>query len=216
MKPVENDTVLKQLNWRYATKKFDPARKISEADWKTLEQTLVLAPSSFGLQPWKFIVVNDVATREKLVAASWNQRQMAEASHLVVFAIRKDIDTKHVDRYIDRVVEVRGVPREALEQYRQIMHSYVKRHGDGFDVNEWSARQLYIALGSFMTVAAMLGIDTCPMEGIDPKQYDKILGLESQGLATLCACPAGYRAADCKYANMPKVRFKAEDVIARI
>jgi nitroreductase len=150
------------------------------------------------------------------VAASWNQRQVVDASHLVVFTIRKDIGTDYVDRYIDRVVEVRGVPREALEQYRQIMHSYVKRHGDGFDVNEWSARQLYIALGSFMTVAAMLGIDTSPMEGIDPKQYDQILGLDKQGLATLCACPAGYRAADCKYANMPKVRFKPEDVISRV
>jgi nitroreductase len=216
MKPVNNDTVIKQLNWRYATKKFDPSRKISEEDWKTLEQTLVLAPSSYGLQPWKFIVVKDPATREKLVAASWNQRQIVDASHLVVFAIRKDLGGDDVERYVDRVAEVRGAPREALEQYRQMMRSHVNRHGDGFDINEWSARQLYIALGSYMTVAAMLGIDTCPMEGINPKQYDQILGLEKQGLATLCACPAGYRAADCKSASLPKVRFKAEDVIARV
>ena len=94
MKPISNETIEKQLNWRYATKKFDPTRKISNEDWKTLEQALVLSPSSFGLQPWQFIVVNDPAIREKLVAASWNQRQVADASHLVVFAIRKDLCRK--------------------------------------------------------------------------------------------------------------------------
>jgi len=216
MNPVDGQTILKQLKWRYATKKFDATRRISETDWRTLEESLLLSPSSYGLQPWTFIIVTDPDVRKQLVAASWNQRQVADASHMVVFAIRKDIDESHVDRYIDRIVEVRGVPREGLEQYRQTMHSHVKRRGDGFDVNAWSARQIYIALGTFMTVAAMLGIDTSPMEGIDPKQYDQILGLEKQGLATLCACPAGYRAADDKYAQMPKVRFKHEDVIIRI
>jgi nitroreductase len=160
--------------------------------------------------------VVDPQVRKKLLAASWNQGQVEDASHYVVFTIRKDVDVNYVDRYIDRITEVRGVPREALEQYRQIMHSYVKRHGDGFDVNEWSARQLYIALGGFMTAAALMGIDTCPMEGIDPKQYDQILGLEAQGLATLCGCAAGYRSPDCKYASAPKVRFKLEDVISRV
>jgi nitroreductase len=214
MKAVQNETFIKHLNWRYATKKFDPTRKLSPEDVQTLEQSLVLAPSSFGLQPWKFIVVDDAARREKLLAASWGQRQVVDASHLFVFTIRKNLSSADVDRSLARVTEVRGVPASALEQYRQMIVGFIQR--EGFDLDGWATRQVYIALGGFLTAAAMLGIDACPMEGIDPAQYDAILGLEKHGYATVCACPAGYRAADCKYAELPKVRFKPEEVVAHI
>ncbi|HEX3355422.1 MAG TPA: NAD(P)H-dependent oxidoreductase [Tepidisphaeraceae bacterium] len=216
MKSVSNETILKQLNWRYAVKKFDPARKISQEDWKTLEHSLVLAPSSFGLQPWKFIVVNDPAVREKLVAASWNQRQVVDASHMLIFAIRKNLSVPDVERYMDRIAEVRGVEKTSLEGFKNVVTGFVTTNRPGFDVNTWSSLQTYIALGGFMMAAAMLGIDTCPMEGIDPKKYDEILGLEKLGLGTICACPAGYRAADDKHAHLPKVRFKHEDVITHV
>jgi nitroreductase len=216
MHSISTEMVLKQLNWRYATKNFDPAKKIPAEDWRALEHALVLAPSSFGLQPWKFIVVNDPAIREKLVEVSWNQRQVVDASHMLVFAIRKNLSVADVERYFDRIVEVRGVDHQSLEGFKKVVTGFVTTSRPGFDVNTWSALQTYIALGGFMTAAAMLGIDTCPMEGIDPRKYDEILGLEKLGLATVCACPAGYRAVDCKYATMPKVRFKHEDVIMRV
>lgn len=204
------------LNWRYATQKFDSARKIPAAEWAALEQSLLLAPSSFGAQPWKFLVVDDPALRERLVAASWGQRQIADASHLVVFALRKDLGADHLDRHVARVAEVRGVALDTLEKYRGGLHKAVGGARAKGTLDAWQARQVYIALGQFMAAAALLGVDTCPMEGLDPVKYDEILGLSGTGLTTLCACPAGYRSAEDKYAAIPKVRFPISDVIAHL
>jgi len=215
-KTISSDTLLQQLRWRYATKQFDPNRKISDADWRTLEEALLLTPSSFGLQPWKFIVVSDPAKREALVPVSWGQRQVADASHLVVFAIKKEIGAGEIDTFLERVVEVRGGSMEALTGYRGMMIGSLVNGPLGRDIQSWAQRQLYIALGNFMTSAALLGIDTCPMEGFEPAKYDEILGLSERGLAATVACPAGYRAETDKYASLPKVRFKAEDVIHHV
>ena len=214
MSNVNSETVLAQLNWRYATKKFDPSRKIFAADWKTLEQTLVLAPSSYGLQPLKYFVVTEPAIRKQLQAASWNQPQIVDASHLVVFAVRKDLNASDVDRYMARISEVRGVPVEALAGYRGMIMGSVSRPAD--QTTNWAARQAYIALGSFLTVAALLNIDACPMEGFDPAQYDQILGLGDQGYTAVVLATAGYRAADDATAKAPKVRFAHEHVITPI
>lgn len=216
MKQVNDEIVLKQLQWRYAVKKFDPDRKISTDDWRTLEQTLVLTPSSFGLQPWKFVVVTDQKTKDQLVSASWNQRQVADASHVVVFSIRKSLNTEDIDRYLARVAAVRGVGLDALDDYRKMMIGSLTTPRPGFNVDDWASRQVYIALGNFMTSAAMLGIDTCPMEGIEPAQYDEILRLPKDGYATQVVATAGFRAADDCYAQLPKVRFDTDDVIQRI
>jgi nitroreductase len=215
-KPVSNDTLLNQLRWRYATKQFDPTREISAADWGTLEESLVLTPSSFGLQPWRFIVVTDPATKEKLVPASWDQRQVADASHVVVFAIKKDVGVAEVDRYLSRMAQVRGVNADSLKGFRDVLVGFLAQPAEQFDVNVWSTRQAYIALGNFMTSAALLGIDTCPLEGIVPSQYDEILGLAAQGYQTVVVAAAGYRAASDKYATLPKVRFAPEEVITHV
>ena len=214
MKPVGNETLLRQLNWRYAVKKFDPARRIPADDWRTLEQALVLTPSSFGLQPWRFVVVTDQSVKERLVPLSWGQRQVADASHMVVFAIRRRVGPAEVDRHAARTAEVRGVAPESLAGFRKVVNNFLAT--PGFDADDWSARQVYIALGNFMTAAAMLGIDTCPMEGIDPAKYDEVLGLPAEGCATVVGCAAGYRADDDKYAVAAKVRFPAEEVIRRV
>lgn len=213
---LTHDTLLTQLRWRYATKQFDPSRKISSADWHTLEESLVLTPSSFGLQPWRFIVITDSATREKLVPISWGQRQVADASHLVVFAVRKDLGAGDVDRYINRIAEVRGVSADSLKGFRDMLLGFLGQPAEKFNATAWAARQAYIALGQFMTSAALLGIDTCPMEGLEPEKYDEVLGLGAQGYQTVVACPAGYRAATDKYAALPKVRFEAKDVISHV
>jgi nitroreductase len=216
MKPLSNEALLTQLRWRYAVKKFDPARKIPADDWRALEEVLVLTPSSWGLQPWKFFVVSDQALKDQLVPISWNQRQLADCSHVVVFAIKKDLATTDIDRYLERMAEVRGGPVEQLAGFRKVLVGSLAPPPPDFDLNEWATRQVYIALGNFMTSAAVLGIDTCPMEGIEPAKYDELLGLGERGYATAVVCVAGYRAADDKYASMPKVRFKHEDVVEHL
>jgi nitroreductase len=216
MKTISSDTLLEALQWRCATKKFDPAKKIPADLWATLEQALVLAPSSFGLQPWKFVVVQDAATRLKLCTASWGQTQPVECSHYVVFAVRKNLGAEHVDRYLDRIVEVRGGTKDALKGYRDIMLGSLEKARAGGYLDVWQSHQVYIALGQFMASAALLGVDTCPMEGIEPSKYDEILGLAAQGCTTLCAGAAGYRSADDKYAATKKVRFKPADVIQHV
>jgi nitroreductase len=210
------ESVLQQLQWRYATKKFDPTQIIPPETWAILEQSLVLAPSSFGLQPWKFFVIRNPDLRQKLLAASWNQTQVVEASHLVVFAIKKDINEIDVDRYIARMAEVQQVPVENLQGFADVVKGFLVKPPYPLDMNEWSTRQVYIALGQFMTSAAMLGIDTCPMEGFVPTQYNELLELPQQGYSAVVVCPAGYRSAEDKSANRPKVRYSPQDVIGHI
>jgi nitroreductase len=217
----ENETIspvelLEKLNWRYATKKFDPTKKIPSDIWKTLEKALILSPSSFGLQPWKFFVVSDTALRKKLQAASWNQPQIVDASHLVVFAHKKGLNASDVDHFVQSLSDVRKVPLASLDGYKQMMVGFVNKAGSGFDINAWAARQVYIALGTFLTSAALLGIDACPMEGLDPDQYDQILGMTKQGYHTLCVATVGYRAADDQAASLTKVRFDQNDVVVHI
>lgn len=213
---ISTDSLLQQLQWRYATKKFDPARKIPAADWQSLEQALVLTPSSYGLQPMKFLVITDPVVREKLVPVSWGQRQPADCSHYVVFAARVANTEAHVDRYLARIAEVRGGSVEAQAGFRKMLVSDVVHGPRGQRALDWATNQAYIALGHFMTSAALLGIDTCPMEGFVPEKYDEILDLPAQGFHAAVACAAGYRAADDKYSAVPKVRFPADELIAHI
>lgn len=206
-------SLLDALQWRYATKRFDPAKKIPAADWATLEQALILTPSSYGLQPWKFVVVTDPALKAKLRPASWNQSQIEDCSHLVVFLGKEDITEADLDRFVARTAEVRGTTIESLAGYKGYMMGDLVNGARHAVIGEWAARQVYLAFGNFMTAAALLGIDTCPIEGMEPAKYDEILGLKGTGYRTLAACPVGYRAADDKYASLAKVRYAAEDVI---
>jgi nitroreductase len=208
--------VLAALNWRYATRKFDPARKIPAAEWHGLEQSLVLAPSSIGLQPWKFYVITDQAMKEKLMPAAWHQVQVIECSHFVVFTVRKDLGAEHVDRHIGRMAEVRQIPIESLDKFRSMAVSNLDKARIEGRLDTWQTHQLYIALGQFLASAAVMGIDTCPMEGFEPEKFDEILGLKPTGYGSVVACAAGYRVMDERYAVMKKVRFKTEDVIVRI
>ena len=212
---ISNDTLLAALNWRYATKKFDPAKKIADSVWAALEQTLILAPTSYGMQPLKFLVLTDPALRAQLVPVSWGQTQPVECSHYVVMAARAQNSEADVAHYIARMAEVRGMPAEALDGFKNVLLGDVVHGPRGRMALEWAARQSYIALGNFMTAAALLGVDTCPMEGFEPAKYDEILGLPAQGFRAVVACAAGYRADDDKYAALPKVRFPASELIDR-
>ena len=216
MNTINDQHLIGQLKWRYATKQFDPARKIKSNDWAALEEALVLTPSSYGLQPWKFIVVTDQAMRQKLAPVSWGQPQITDASHLVVFAIKKDLSESDIDGYIDRIARVRGIPRESLVTYRDRMVGSVIKNMSTEQRRAWAARQTYIALGTFLTSAAMLGIDACPMEGFDPAKYDEVLGLDKKGLSAVVIATAGYRAPGDKYSELEKVRFPREEVLLRV
>lgn len=207
------ETAIQQLHWRYAVKKFDAEKIIPDEVWTALEQSLVLAPSSFGLQPWKFFVVKNPEVRSQLLEYSWKQAQVVDASHLVVLAIKKDLNDADVDRYIARQAEVHETSVESLQGYGNLVKGFMKNSPN---INDWSARQVYIALGEYMTTAAMLGIDTCPIEGFMPAKYDEVLGLAELGYSAVVVCPAGYRSAEDKYATKPKVRFPTEEVVAYI
>jgi len=216
MNTIHRDLLLDQLNWRYATKQFDPHRKISGADWAALEEALLLTPSSFGLQLWKFIVVTDPEVKQQLVPASWGQTKVAECSHLVVFAIKKDLNEQHVEDYVNRISEVRQAPRATLADFRDMLVGFVGKRNNGFNINDWAARQAYIALGNFLTSAALLGIDACHMEGIEPEKYNEILDLNEQGLSAVVVAAAGYRAPGDNYAALKKVRFPKEQVLVEV
>ncbi len=212
---ISHDTLLAALNWRYATKKFDPAQKIADATWAVLEQALILTPTSYGMQPLKFLVLTDPALRAQLVPVSWGQTQPVDCSHYVVLAARAQNTEADVAHYLARMAEVRGMPVEALAGFGKVLLGDVVHGPRGQMALEWAARQSYIALGNFMTAAALLGVDTCPMEGFEPAKYDEILGLPAQGFRAVVACAAGYRADDDKYAALPKVRFPASELIER-
>jgi nitroreductase len=205
--------LLDQLKWRYATKVFDPARKIPAELWEQLEEALILTPSSFGLQPYKFVVVTDPALKAKLRPASWNPGQIEDCSHLVVFLAQDDMTEASIDEFLARIAEVRGVSTESLGGYRGFMVGNLVEGPRHAVIQEWAARQAYIALGNFMTSAAILGVDTCPLEGLVPEQYDAILELAGTGYHTVCACPAGYRSDADKYATLPKVRYPKSRLI---
>lgn len=213
--PTTNQELLTQLRWRYATKRFDAQKTIPADTWSALEQALLLAPSSFGLQPWKFVVVTTPAVKQQLRAASWGQSQVSDASHYVVFAGLRTTTVEDVDRFLQCQSQVRGTPLESMAGYRKVLVDFLAKGWASKDLAAWNARQGYIALGQFMTAAAMLGVDTCPMEGIDMAAYDRILGLDGSRYTTLCGCAAGYRAADDKYASAAKVRFPLGEVIER-
>ena len=207
------EQTLDRLQWRYATKKFDPTKKIPDAVWQVLEQSLVLAPSSFGLQPWKFFVVQNPETRQELLPHSWGQSQVVDASHLVVLAIKKDVDKADVDRQVARMAEVQQTPVEKLEKFGDMVKGFLADPPFPFEVDSWSTRQVYIALGFLLDCAAMLKIDSCAMEGFVPSEYDRILGLPEKGYSAVVLCTLGYRAEDDHAAERAKVRFPTEEVV---
>jgi nitroreductase len=210
MSPQE--VILQQLNWRYAVKKFDPGKKISESDWKVLEESLRLAPSSYGLQPWKFWIVQNPAMRLQLREASWKQSQVTDCSHFVVLLHKPKMDVEFIDSFIQKIAQVRGVSLESLQGFKNGMVRDLINGPRAEVIHHWAERQTYIAMGMLMETAALLEIDTCPMEGLDPKQYDKILGLDGTHWATVAAVACGYRAADDSFQFNKKVRFDRDQI----
>lgn len=209
----KNEDILKQLNWRYAVKRFDATQKISDADWEVLEQSLLLTPSSYGLQPWKFLVVQTPEIRKKLREASWKQSQVEDCSHFVVFTTRNEIAESDVQRHIDRIAQVRGVGLDSLAGFKKGMINDVVLGPRKEVIKAWAHRQSYIAMGFLMETAALMKIDSCPLEGLEPHTYDQILSLENSGYLTVAAVALGYRHSEDKTQMNKKVRFEKDEVI---
>lgn len=207
--------VLNKLNWRYATKKFDSTKKISKNDLDTLLEAARITASSYGLQPYHFFVIEDEETRMKLKKASWDQSQITDASHLLVLANKPTFDESLVDTYIDKLVEVRGVAKEDVAGYSQMMKSVLVGLTDA-QKSSWTSDQTYIVLGNLLTIAAEMEIDACPMEGFDNAQYNEILGLKDKNLNAAVVMAIGYRSEDDETQHYPKVRYSKEKLITHI
>ncbi len=216
MAPILHQQLLEALHWRYATKVFEAGRKLPEETWHALERALILSPSSFGLQPYRFIVVQDPELRHQLLPHSWNQRQVVDCSHYVVFAARTDFSTAEIDRFIQLTAETRSVSPATLAGYRRLMVGALIDHPLHAAVKDWASHQVYIALGNLMTSAAILGVDACPMEGFSAEHYDQLLNLPAQGYHAAVCCALGYRAATDKHSTLAKVRFSRDHLIQQI
>lgn len=205
-------TLLQQLNWRYATKSFDTTKKISDSDLHQLVESLRLAPSSFGLQPWKFLVISNQAVKESLVAHSRGQRQVADASHTIVLCAKNDTTLQDVEQYVQDIATTRNMPLESLEGYKGMMTGFVSNTTPEIRRSR-AEKQTYIAQGFLLAAAAQLGIDACPMEGFVAPEYDALLGLTDSGYHSVVVVPVGYRSAEDKYATAPKVRYTEDKVV---
>jgi nitroreductase len=197
--------LIDDLNWRYATKKFDPTRKIPAADIETLQQVLTLVPTSYGLQPYKFLIVENTDVREKLRALAFNQNQITEASHLLVLCSYVDLNDQHIDLLIQQMVTERRLDATRLQKYGDFIKSIIAPMSLA-ERSTWNAKQTYIALGQLLQTAANLRIDSTPMEGYDVKGYDEVLGLAEKNLTATVVCPLGYRAEDDWMQHEKKVR----------
>jgi nitroreductase len=214
MKNLDSKQLLEALQWRYATKVFDATKKIPDELWQTLKQALVLTPTSYGLQPYKFLVIESPAKRAELLPHSWGQKQVVDASHFVVFTAQTKVTEAHVEKLINHTCRVRNIPPDFLNSYRGMMLSDLVSGPRSKIAQEWATRQAYIALGNLMTCAAVLGVDTCPMEGFVPAEYDRVLALNGSGYASVVCCALGYRSANDKYAALAKVRYESADLVS--
>ncbi|AZQ61495.1 NAD(P)H-dependent oxidoreductase [Flammeovirga pectinis] len=207
--------LLDSLKWRYATKKFDASKKLDEATLNSILEAGNLSASSYGLQPWKLVVVETKALREELFAHSWGQRQVLDASHLIVIAREATLTADHVNTFADNIKEARNLPEEAIADYRGMMLNTVNSLPD--EVKDiWNSKQAYIVLGSLLAACADLKVDSTPMEGFVAEKYDEVLGFDKLGLKSTVILPIGYRAEDDGYQHLVKYRKPLSEVVVKL
>ncbi|WP_395059768.1 NAD(P)H-dependent oxidoreductase [Flavobacterium sp.] len=208
-------TFIEHQNWRYATKKFDTTKKISTKDIETLKEAIRLSSSSYGLQLYKIIIVENPEIRSKLQPASWGQSQIVDASHLFIFANQTNVGETEIDSYIQNIAQTRNLPIDALSGYADFMKGAITPLPEEAK-NIWTAKQTYLALGNLLNAAAELKIDVTPMEGFDPKQYNEILGLDKLNLNAALVAAVGYRHDEDATQHYKKVRKSKEDLFITI
>jgi nitroreductase len=209
------NTFLENQNWRYATKKFDATKKISNEDLETLKEAIQLSASSYGLQPYKVLIIENPEIRTKLQPFSWGQSQIVEASHLFVFTNLIDIQNNHIDEYITNVAMTRGMDVQDLKQYSDFMKSKLVPLPSEAK-STWTSKQTYLAMGNLLNAAAELKIDVTPIEGFEPEKYNDILGLDKLGLNASLVASIGYRHEEDATQHFPKVRKSINELFITI
>ncbi len=206
---------IESQNWRYATKKFDASKKISDADLEILKEAIRLSSSSYGLQPYKVLIVENPELREKIQPAAWGQTQIVDASHLFVFANMINVGEKEIDTYLENIAETRGIPVENISGYGDFMKSKIASLPEDVK-NTWTAKQAYLALGNLLNAAAELKIDATPMEGFEPEKVNEILGLNALGLNATLIATVGYRHEEDANQHAKKVRKSKEELFIKL
>lgn len=208
-------STLKSLEWRYAVKKFDSKRLLSDAQINHIKEVFNLTASSYGLQPVRMVIIQDKELQEQLVPHSFDQLQVAQASHVLVFCIENKVDANYIASYFDLVMQTRGTPEDILNPFKENMiESFSAKTPE--EINAWSKNQAYLNMGTLLTACAMEKIDACPMEGFDPIAYDKILKLNEKGISSVLVMPIGYRAEDDFFSALKKVRKSVVESVIEI
>lgn len=208
-------SIIDSLKWRYATKKFDPTKKVSAGDLEVLKESIQLSASSYGLQLYKVLVIEDQATKDKLTPASWNQTQVSDAAQVLVFCNYTKVEPADIDEFLQLKSEATGATMEQLAGYGDFMKNTIGGMDDA-TVAAWTAKQTYIALGNLMAAAGELQIDTCPMEGFQAEQYNEILGLNERNLNAAVVCTVGYRHEEDANQHAPKTRRSKEQLFETV
>lgn len=208
-------TITELLNWRYATKKFDASKKLTDTEVNLLKEAVNLTASSYGLQPYRVLDVRTPEIREQLKAAAFGQSQLTDASHVFVFTAFNDLTDEHVDEYIALSARTKNIPLEAISGYGDFIKSVFKPRTQE-DKHNWAARQAYIAVGNLIDAAASIGIDSCPMEGFDAPAFDKILGLTDTDARSVVVVTLGHRSAEDETQSAPKVRKALDQVFVTL
>lgn len=208
-------SIINALEWRYAVKKFDSSRFLTEEKLSLLKKAFNLTATSYGLQPVKLLIVSNKKLQKQLRASSWNQAQIEDASHLLIFSIENKIDDVYIKNYFARVKYVRNTPDEILEPFQNfLIEDFNNKSAE--EIKSWAKNQVYLAMGNLLTVCAIEKIDACPMEGFSSKEYDEILNLKSKNLTSVLVLPIGYRAEDDMFAAFKKVRKPLQDSVIEL
>ncbi len=203
------------LKWRYAVKKFDHHKILSDNQINILKQAFNLTATSYGLQPIKLVVVKNKDIQKELVLHSWNQQQVSQASHLLVICVDTKLDETDVEKYFERVKEIRNTPDEIINSFKEYLKTTISGKTTE-DLLSWGKNQAYLALGNLLTVCANEKIDSCPMEGFIPEKYDEVLGLKEKNLSSVLVLPVGYRAEDDIMTQQKKVRKNIDEIVIDI
>ena len=207
--------IIDSLKWRYAVKKFDNAKQLSETQINTLKEAFNLTATSYGLQPLKLVIVKNKEIQKELVKYSWNQHQVLDASHLLVICVPKEYTSKEVKNYFNLVQKIRNTEDAVINPFKEFLTAEIEKKTQE-ELLVWNKNQAYLALGNLLTVCATQEIDACPMEGFIPAEYDKILNLSAQNLQSVLVLPVGFRANDDYMKDLAKVRKETEEVILEI
>jgi len=206
---------IENLEWRYAVKKFDDQKFLQDTQIETLKKAFNLTATSYGLQPIKLVIIKNKEIQQQLVPHSWNQQQVLQASHLLVICIDTKLDESDVEKYFERVQEIRNTPDEIINSFRDYLKSTIASKSVD-DLLSWGKNQAYLALGNLLTVCANEKIDSCPMEGFIPEKYDEVLNLQEKNLTSVLVLPVGFRAEDDIMNNQKKVRKNIEEIVLEI